>query len=59
MRIEERTFEKVFGQSMEETSRETCEEGVGARARRVEAVPSRRRTTIWTTVCSGVGVHIV
>ncbi len=35
-------FEKVFGQSVEETLRETREEGVAARARKAEAVPSRK-----------------
>ncbi len=41
MRVEEEMFEKVFGQSVEETLRETREEGVAARARKAEAVPSK------------------
>ncbi len=35
-------FEKVFGQSVEEMLRETSEEGSAARARKVEAAPSKR-----------------
>ncbi len=35
-------FGKVFGQSAEQTLRETGEEGVAARARKVEAAPSRK-----------------
>ena len=35
-------FKKVFGESVEETLRETSEEGAGARARNVEAVPSKK-----------------
>ncbi len=42
MRAEEEMFETVFGQSAEETLRETGEGGVVARARTVEAVPSRK-----------------
>ncbi len=42
MRVEDEMFEKVFGQSVEETSKETCEEGVTSRGRRVEAAPSRK-----------------
>ena len=42
MRVEEETFEKAFGQSVEKTLRKTIEEGVAARARKVEAVPSRK-----------------
>ena len=42
MRVEEEWFEKVFGQSVEETLKETSEEGVAARARKVEAAPSRK-----------------
>ena len=42
MRVEEETLEKVFGQIAEETLRETGEEGVAARARKVEAVQSRK-----------------
>ncbi len=42
MRAEEEMFERVFGQSVEETLMETGKEGVTARARTVEAVPSRK-----------------
>ncbi len=42
MTIEEEMFGKVFGQSAKETLRETSGEGVAARARKVESVPSRR-----------------
>ncbi len=42
MRVEEEMFEKAFGQSMEETLRETSETGIAARARKVEVVPSRK-----------------
>ncbi len=42
MTVEEETLEKVFGQGVEETLRETGEEGVAARARKVEAVPSKK-----------------
>ncbi len=38
MKDEEETFKKVFGESVEEARREMSEEGVGARARKVEAV---------------------
>ncbi len=38
MRVEEGMFEKVFGQRMEETLRETGGEGVAARPKKVEAV---------------------
>ncbi len=42
MRAEEEMFEKAFGQSVEETLKETGEEeGVAARAGKVEAVPCR------------------
>ncbi len=34
-------FDKVFGQSVDETLRETGEEGVAARAKKVEADPSK------------------
>jgi hypothetical protein len=40
--VEEEMFEKVFGQSVEETLRENGEEGVAARARKVEGVPSKK-----------------
>ncbi len=40
MRAEEEMFENVFGQRMEETLREISEEGVAARARKAEGVPS-------------------
>ncbi len=40
MRVDEEMFKKVFGQSMEETLQETGEEGVAARARKAQAVPS-------------------
>ncbi len=43
MRVDEETFEKVFGQSVEETLKETCEEGFTARSRKVEALPSRKQ----------------
>ncbi len=42
MRVEEEMFKKVFGESAEETLREASEEGVVARARKVEAVPSKK-----------------
>ncbi len=42
MRVEDEMFEKVLGLSVEETLRETGEEGVAGRARKVEAVPSRK-----------------
>ena len=42
MRVEDEMLEKVFGQSVEETLKETSEEGVAARARKVEAVPSKK-----------------
>ncbi len=42
MRVEEETSEKLFGQCVEETLKETSEEGVTARARKVEAVPNRK-----------------
>ena len=38
----EEMFAKVVGQGMEETLRETSEEGVVARARKVEAVPTKK-----------------
>ncbi len=41
MRVEEKTFEKVFGQSVEETLREISEEGVVAGAGNSEVVPSK------------------
>ncbi len=41
MRDEEEMLEKVVGESLEEASRESGEEGVAARARKVEAVPSK------------------
>ncbi len=42
MRVEDEMFEKMLGQSMEETPRETNEERVFARARKVEAAPSKK-----------------
>ncbi len=35
-------FKKVFRESMEEALRDVSEEGVGAKARKVEAVPSKK-----------------
>ncbi len=42
MRIEEVTLKKVFGERMEETLREMSEEGIAARAIKVEAVPNKK-----------------
>ncbi len=42
MRVEEEMFEKVFGQSVEETLRETSGVGVVARAKNSEAAPSKK-----------------
>ena len=42
MRVEEEMFEKVFGQSVEETLRETSEQGDFARERKAEAVPGKK-----------------
>ena len=42
MRVEEELFEKVFGQSVEETLKEASEGGVVAKARKVEVVPSKK-----------------
>ncbi len=42
MKGEEEMLKRVFGESAEETFRGTSEEGVGARARKVEAVPSKK-----------------
>ncbi len=39
-------FKKVFGESVEETLREASEEGVVARAREVEAAPTRKKWRI-------------
>jgi hypothetical protein len=41
-RVEEETFEEVFGQSVGETLKDTGREGVIERATKVEAVPSRK-----------------
>ncbi len=43
MKEEEETFQKMFGERVEETLREISEEGVAARARKIEAIPSKRR----------------
>ncbi len=42
MRDEEEMFKKVFGESVEVALREMSEEGVAARARKVEAVPKTK-----------------
>ncbi len=42
MKDEEEMFKKVFGENVEEALREMGQEGVGARARKVEAVPSKK-----------------
>ncbi len=42
MKDEEEMFEKVFGEIAVETLREMIEEGVGARARSVDAVSSKK-----------------
>jgi hypothetical protein len=42
MKVEEEMFGKVFGQSVEEMLGETSEEGVVARARKVESFPNRK-----------------
>ncbi len=47
----------MFGESVEETLRETSQEGVVARARKFEAAPSKKEVTVGTTPCSGVGVR--
>ncbi len=39
---EEEMFKKVFGESVDEALREMSEEGVGAKATKVEAVPSKK-----------------
>ncbi len=41
MRVKEETFEEVFGQSVEETLRETGEEGAASTGK-AEAVPSKK-----------------
>ncbi len=41
MKDEEEMFKHVFGESVEEAFREMSEEGVGAKARKVEAAPSQ------------------
>ncbi len=43
MKAEEETFEKLPGEGVEEALREMGEEGVGARTRRVEAVPNKNK----------------
>ncbi len=59
MSDEEELLKKVHGESAKETLMEASEEGVVARARKVEAVPSKKlRITIWITQCSEVGAHI-
>ena len=40
--VEGKMFEKMFGESVEEALRELGEEGVGARARKVEAAPNKK-----------------
>ncbi len=42
MEDEEEMFKKVFGESVEEALREMSEAGVGAKARKVEAAPSKK-----------------
>ncbi len=42
MKDEDEMFKKVFGESVEEALREMGEEGVGARARKVRAVPNKK-----------------
>ncbi len=42
MKDEEEMFKEVFGESVEEALREMSEEGVGAKARKVEAPPSKK-----------------
>ncbi len=42
MKDNKEMFKKVFGESVEEALREMGEEGVGARARKVEAVPNKK-----------------
>ncbi len=42
MKEEEEMLKKVFSESVKETLREMSEEGVGARARNAEAIPSKK-----------------
>ena len=53
MKDEEEMFKKVFGESVEETLREMSEGGVGAKARVVEAVPSKKEVEEHTWIRRG------
>ncbi len=57
---DEKMFKKVFGESIEEALREVSEEGVGReRGKSRRPRTSRKwRSTTWTTLFSGAGVHI-
>ena len=54
-------LKKVLGENAEEALREMSDEGVGAKVRKVEAVPSKKEVEDqnWIMLCLGVGVRTV